>query len=218
MVKKTKINWKSFTFRQKMEYIWDYYRIWIAIILGCAILGGHSIYAHLQYQPPLMNVVMMNTLQGTAAPAAAFYEFLDAFGYQKYDGAVSVHTAVRFVETKEAEYQNYHLEQLLFALATTGEQELLFGNGPVFFTYAQEGMLMDLSSFLPEETLTRLEDSLLYSDYFGEEQRYPCALLLTEHPFMKKSQLYDTPCYVGIFYNADQPQIAQEFLSFLLSN
>ena len=213
-----KINWKDFTFRQKLEYIWDYYRYWILAVVCCAFFIGYTAYEEIAFREPLMNVIMLNAQQKTENAAEGFNEFLDSYGYEKYKGAVSVNNSLRFVETKDMEYQNYQFEQYLFALVNTGEQEIFFGNDQMFMTYVDEGMLLDLRQIIPEELLLSYEDQLIYSDYFGQEKCFPCAVCITNNRFLFENQYYDERCYVGVFYNADQPEIAADFMEFLLLN
>lgn len=211
-----KNNWKEFTTKQKLEYVWDYYRYWILAVVCGAIFIGYIVYEEISFREPLMNVIMLNAQQNPGNAAEGFDEFLDSYGYEKYKGAVSVNNSLRFVESKEMEYQNYQFEQYLFALVTTGEQEIFFGNDQMFMNYVDEGMLFDLRLIITEELLLSYEDQLIYSDYFGQEERFPCAVCITSNRFLLENQYYDEHCYVGVFYNADQPEIAADFMEFLL--
>lgn len=215
MTQRYKIDPKDFTGRELVAYIWDYYRWWIlAGLVFLAIVGGW-LYGRITEKPPVLNIMMINTASETESDS--FNDFLEQNGYEVREDAVAVYDSFRFMEGENIEYMNMQYEQALYAMLHSGEYEIFIGNGRIFDNYVNEGMLADLSTLLPQELLSQYEEELIYSDYFGQQQSYPCAVSFENDTFALQNMPYDDEYCVGVMYNADQPEAAAEFMEYLLT-
>lgn len=211
MEKKT--DFKALSSRAKVQYIWDYYKFPIFGALVAVFILGSIIHQRMTYREPLLNVIMINCNDPYGSDASGFDEFLLSEGYDPDEHPISLYSSLQFSD--DGYPLSYQDSQVLIAMVAAGGQDLFFGSGDIYLSYAEQGALMDLSTVLPAKTLDELEGHLLYSTDSGESAPYPCAVELTENEWLKKNNYYDT-CYFGIFYHTDNPDAAVAFAAFLL--
>lgn len=203
--------------KKKVEYIWDYYRWHIIITISVVAVMSSLIYNRVTYVDPLLNVIMINSYADMNYDIReGFQEFLDQQGCElDIEDAVAISSNLYFVE-QDTDGTNYQYMQVLMAMIAAGDQDLFFGTGDIYLGYAEEGVLMDLSTLLPEETLEKYEDCLIYSTDNGESDPYPCAIELKDNEWVKNNGYYGG-CYFGIFVNNANLERAVDFAEYLLN-
>lgn len=215
MEKKT--DFRALSPKAKVQYIWDYYKLRILVIVLCAAAAISLIHHYVTYREPLLNVLMINTLSGNMTTADGFDEFLDACGYDKKESPVSLYGSLYLSEDQNAAVASYQDYEVLATMIAAGDNDIFFGTGDVFLTYAEQGAFQDLSGILSEETFEKYKDSMIYSTDDGECEPYPCAIEITDNEWLKRSGYYDGSCYFGIFYRSENTEAASQFAEFLLS-
>lgn len=205
-------DFKSMPPKSKIQYIWDYYR-WPIIAVICVGAFAFSLIRHYAtYRPPLLNVIMINSSSPFGSDASGFDEFLEAYGYENYDGAISLNASLSFYDDSAS----YSDRQVLTTMLAAGGQDLFFGNGELYENYAAQGAFLDLASILPEETLEKYDGHILYSTNEGETEAYPCAIELTDNKWIVENGYYST-CYFGVLAQTGSPDISADFAEFLLA-
>lgn len=215
MEKKT--DFKALSKKAKVQYIWDYYRLRILVIVLCTAAAISLIHHYVTYREPLLNVLMINTTSGDMTTDDGFDEFLDAYGYDKKEYPVSLYGALYIPEEKDAAISAYQDYEILSTMIAAGDEDIFFGTGDVFLAYAEQGAFTDLSNILSEETFEKYKDNMIYSTDDGESEPYPCAIEITDNEWLKKNGYYDSSCYFGIFYRSENTQAAAQFAEFLLA-
>lgn len=214
MEKKT--DFKALSTKAKIQFIWDYYRLHILVTVIAVAVIGSLIHHFVTYREPLLNVIMINTSSGEMTTADGFDEFLDAYQYDKKETPVSVFGSLYFSDDENAAVASYQDYEVLATMIAAGGQDLFFGTGNVFLTYAEQGAFMDLSKVLSPETFDKYKDSMIYSTDDGESASYPCAVEITDNEWLKKNGYYDGNCYFGIFYRSENSEVTTQFAEFLL--
>lgn len=221
-------SFKDLTLRKKVEHIWIYYRYYILAAIFAVFVIASLINTFFMTPESLLDVIMLDSNPSADSDPAPFAEFMDTYGYENYEGAVTVNTNLRFYDAAElallegtdlsaAEQENYDREQILFTLMAAGNTEILFGQNEFFLNYAHAGMLMDLTTILSPELLSRYEDQLIYTTESDTVEAYPCAIALSGNKWLSENGYYET-CYFGIMYLTDNPEIAAQFAEYLLND
>lgn len=225
-----KEKWRAFSTKEKWSYFWYYYKVHTIVALLVILFGGYMIYEQVTNRDPLLSMVMLNvnTMQAQETDAD-FDEFLNRYGYEVYDGAVSCNKALTIYKQEENKelYSQYYYEhtEVLFSLLFAGAEDVVFGRGDFFTQELVPGRaFVDLREILPQETLERYADALLYCTPYTEGddpdelipgEPYPCAIYLENNSWVLESGLYDT-CYVGVPIRPQIKQITIDFMEYLL--
>lgn len=215
MEKKT--DFKALSNKAKVQYIWDYYKLRILVIVLCTAAVISLIHHYVTYREPLLNVLMINTTNGDMTTTDGFDEFLDAYGYDKKESPVSLYSSLYIPEEKDAAISAYQDYEILATMIAAGDEDIFFGTGDVFLAYAEQGAFTDLSHILSEETFEKYKDNMIYSTDDGESESYPCAIEITDNEWLKKNGYYDGSCYFGIFYRSENTRTTAQFAEFLLA-
>lgn len=212
MEKKT--DFRSLSNKAKVGYIWDYYRWPIVITIAIAAFVISLAYHYISYKEPLLNVIMFNTLNSYNSTDEGFNEFLEEYGYDPVEQPVSLSSNLIIQDDNpSASYQDY---QALTMMVAAGGQDLFFGTGNTFMSYASQGAFIDLRTVLSEETLDAYKDQLIYITDEGSTEPYPCAVNLKNNEWLSKNGYYNE-CYFGIFFNSEHLDTDKQFAEFLLN-
>ncbi len=225
-----KEKWRAFSTKEKWSYFWYYYKIHTIVGLLVLLFGSYMIYEQVTNRNPLMSVVMLNVSTAQMQKNEVDYnEFLSEYGYEIYDNAVYNHTGLTIYTQEENKelYSKYYYEhsEVLFSLLYAGAGDVVFGRGDFFTEELVLGLaFVDLREILPQETLERYADSLLYCTPYTEGddpdelipgEPYPCAIQLENNAWVLESGLYDS-CYVGVPKRPQIKQITIDFMEYLL--
>ncbi len=225
-----KEKWKALSKKQKAQFVWDYYRWHIIIAILVLAVGGSMLYDRIHYRAPLMSVIMVNNTSSLEKPGNAdFSEFLNSYGYENYDSAVSVNTNMYIYTEEESpglhdDYFYSHTEALI-GMLFAGGADVVFGWGDYYENDLVNGRAFaDLREVLPAEVLEAYADDLLYCNPVPPEgvdeiegfEPYPCAILLDNNAWIKGSGYYNR-CYLALPKRASGvKEITIDFVHYLL--
>lgn len=212
-----KEKWQAMTKEQKREHIWEYYKLPIIGTICALVFIFWFVYEQVTYVEPVMSVVMTDLVE-PQNDDSCFHKFLEEYGYEVYDGAVSMKQNLYFNLSDdpshfEANGNSYDALMGLFSLA---DHEVLFSQASVFAHCAVEGAMMDLSAVLPAELLEKHKERLLFSDNDGTVPAYPCGVNVEGNPWVTEHNLYKKG-YVGIMNTTDDPELAADFIEYFLN-
>ena len=212
-----KENWEKFkamNFRKKLEYIWEYYHWHFIVTAAVLIVAVSWIVGIVNNRDPLLELEMINCY--IASPEGEILQpFVEQQGLEYYDGAVVINKQIQL--SGEDESKNYGSMQLLACVLAAGEGDLFFWDDRELLPPLKQGVLSDLREILTEEELEKYKDLLIYCPDAETGEEYPCALYLEENPWIRENQYY-VNCAAGVSVTADNPELAAEFLRFLLNS
>ena len=198
-------NLKSMGWAERIDYIWTYFKVQILfVVVGILLLA--ILFSSFLTPKAVLQIVALNT-DTVASVEETFDPFLQEYGYNTGKNSVVFDQAL-IVDPKD----DAHLEEIMpFLMRFSTPQDLFIGNGVLYVDIVENniGLLTDLREYLSQEQLDQLE--LLYTDDGGEEEPYPCAVLV------KENGVFSNDCYVGICFSTEHPQAALDFLTYLLS-
>lgn len=213
-----KEKWNKMTKAQKREHIWEYYNIHIVSALIVLAIISWFVYIELTTVDPLMDIVMTD-MEEPLKDDACYHDFLAEYGYEVYEGAVSLNQNLNFdldSGDPNAYINNGNAYDVLFGLVSSKTQEILFSQPKLFATCASQKVLVDLSSVLPQELLDAHSDRLLYVTDEDTGEEYPCGVNVEGNPWMEQVQK-GYKGYVGIIHTTDAPQMAVDFMVYFLN-
>lgn len=213
MEKKT--NLKELSGKARIEYIWDYYKWHILVAIITVTVCVSLIHHFVTYRDPILNVIMFNCTDALNTNAAAYDDFLTAYGYDPKESPVGLTSNLQITETENG--IPYGDAEVLSVIIAAGGQDLFFGNGQTYLDYANAGALLDLSTVLSDDLLARYADQLLYVTDEEHTAPYPCAIELTDNEWLKE-HYYSDSCYFGILCQVEHLDTAKQFAEFLLDN
>ena len=221
---------KEMDSRQKLQYIWDYYKAPLIIALLVIYALAAFIHNRLTYKPTVFNLVLIDS----SVTDLINESLLD--GYAEYNK--------NFNPGKEqlslrADYNTADLDQGFYS----NRQKLMmeYGSGTIDATLAPKAAIeelapnqafADLSAVLPEELTDRISAEgreLIYTSYkdpsTGKVYKLPVAVNVSDSAPIKKGftdingktfPYFDRDCYLAISPNSEYMDNCILFLNYLL--
>lgn len=213
---KYKVNFKALSTKQKIEYVWDYYKWHVVILVFVISIIVSTVQNAINYKEPLLNIIMLNSYGATMnTEDHGFEAFFERYDYDSFDGAVEIKKDIFFSLQEELNYEDYESYEVLFPLLVGQEYQMILGTGEKTLNFLNQGFLSDLSMILSKDILERYKDQLVYFE--DEGKKYPCAIILSNNQWLAENNYYDGECYVGILNQENISEVVIDFTEFLLS-
>lgn len=201
----------------RLEYIWQYYRLWIIGIL-CAV--GFTIYMIWNAATALPGNYFFITFAGTRADVGNHSALWD--GYVQYTG---FDTTLQNVEFNNAAYFDYAKNQgfgnnyynMFIAHIDSGTLDAVTMEEDALRAFGSTGRLLDLNREECRSLREKYGDRLIYtqanSDYSTEP--VPIGIDIHDSILMTKYSLYPESCALGIGSESTHIEAVELFLDYI---
>ena len=201
--------------RAKVEYVWQYYKLWI---IGISFLLFLTVYITVhRLTVPADNwfyITFANTYAEVGNGSELWRGFVDAAGYDTREKNVYFNNSCYF-DPSDTRYNAYYTYFVAYVEAGTldaitmerGDLELL----------GARGRLLDLSgNVLAEKYADRLVYAVPANPEYGTEP-LPIGIDLSDTCLVTEFHAYDGTCALGLSANCPHPDAVARFLEYVLS-
>lgn len=153
------------TIKQKISYIWDYYKwhIMIPLILIIALI---SFIVNLVTRPDIiLNGVMLNVynVESQASPTELLEDFYKAQEIDSKEKEINLNSSLNYsVDNKNSNYQTM---QVLTAWLFADQLDFITGDASSLTDLAYREYFTDLRDYFSEDELAKYQPYFLYIDY-----------------------------------------------------
>jgi hypothetical protein len=205
-------------FREKIEYIWDYYKLWIIGISFFLIFGTYLLTRIAAGAPEYrLYVTMVGTRADLGTGSPMWSEFLDYSGFGE-DVEFNAESYFDF-ERDRGRGNSYY--EVFTAVVDAGILDAVTMTPSALALYGETGRLMDLSRQECAEIAEKYGDRLIYSTPIDEEyssEPVPVGIDVSDSLLMTKYGIYaeDEGCALGIGANSRNIDAVGVFLDYIL--
>ncbi len=214
MEKKT--NLKELTNKQKVEYIWDYYRWKILAVTAVVITVISLIHHFATYVEPMLSIIMVNSNMVFSDETPGLDEFIETSKVNSID-EIDIDASIAF-SSLENPSSDYMMTESISVRFAVGGNDIIFAPEEIYTYYAASGCMLDFRTVFSEEELDAYKDMLYYTTDEETGEIYPCAFILSEDSWAVTNGYYSDSCYLGIIYNNDDAELSKEFLEYVLTH
>ncbi len=161
-IREQQMKLKGRSFKEKLGYFWDYYKIHTFVVLLILIVVGSFIWDIATTKEEAFSATLLNAYGGEGQESfqADFAEYagIDTDAYSCYIDATSTFSHKMTSEVDLAVFQR------TIAMAQTGGLDVIAGDLMPFTHIAGTGMFLDLKDVLTEEEYARYEPYFYYID------------------------------------------------------
>ena len=201
----------------KLQYVWDYYKLWI---IGIVCLIAFVIYFVIaRAMTPNDNwfyITIANTQADAGNKSQIWRDFVDYSGYDTKEKNVYFNTNCYFDPFSEKVNQYY---TYFVAYVDAGTLDLIAMEKDDLQKLGERGRLLDLSRPEASEIMSRYEDRLIYATPLDEEystEPVPIGIDLSDTKLIRKYHIYGDSCAIGVSANCPHMDAVLKFLSFVL--
>ncbi len=150
---------KDMTFKQKSEYIWEYYKIQILVCI-CVIVGIVFTVTELKNnsKPVFLDAVLINSDTAYFSPDTIQDDFVQYAGINLDTYNISIDDSMVINVNGTDEISIANLEKLL-ALYASGTTDVVIGTTDVLDRYGELGAHKNLETILSKKCLNTLSDN-----------------------------------------------------------
>lgn len=222
--------------RQKLRYIWDYYKLPIVIALIFLYIIGYNIYRQATYKETVLSAAFVNVSASDELASRLTDDFLTDTGLS--DGKHRFYRYENLYLTDNTDSENhqyvYASRMKILGAIDSEAMDLVFMDKEAFDAFSQNGYLCDIEALLLEQEPDLYEalfdsiqtntyilednaDEVLLDpsvEYQAETAEYPMGIALTDCPIIQAAGFSDT-IYLGIIANSPHKETAVSYLKYL---
>lgn len=206
---------KKMSFRDKLWYIWEYYKI--HMLIGCVILFFLYALGTIFYQKSFTTqlfFIVMNDRSGSEADYEGLAnEFKTRMGYGKKD-KVEVDSSLYISFEKSTSQLDYASLAKVTAIVASKDLDVLISDSPAVEHYASNGAFLNLEEVLPADLWDMVKDDV----YMAKDENgnsFPAAISLDDSYFHEKTGTQMEEAYFSLINNSTRTDTAFEFLRYL---
>lgn len=198
--------------RQRLQYLWDYYKLPIGAVLLAAAMLIYTLCYNAGPGKIDLNAVLVNA---GAGDDGVFSRALQAEGIKAPQ--VSVDTSLTYTNTEEMAQEDVATIQVLFAQFTMGDMDLFAANPEVFQRYTDQDGFENIGLLLPQQLQQAHPERLIrYTTEDGQEKIG--GILLESGSPLHTGGYYTGPVAVGIVSRCAHLDEALAVIEYLLEN
>ncbi|MFR8547365.1 MAG: hypothetical protein ACLVEV_01880 [Lachnospiraceae bacterium] len=213
-VKKELKKLSKMTWKERIGYVWDYYKAQMALLIGLILLIhiGVTIFQNMQIEEVLQAyLVNCNAMEVDAKEMSA--EFADYVGGLDKHQVATVNTTL-IEEGKDAPQSQSSMAEQMKLTTLIGAQaiDVVVLDELAYETYLEDGFLMDLSGLLTPEQKEQWQERL------EEDAGGACyAVEVTDSPVLASQNAYfGGKIYAAVMANSVNTDMSIAFVDYLL--
>jgi hypothetical protein len=204
---------KDMTFPDKMGYLWEYYRIHAAVLVGLIALLSYIIYEIItpNIETQFYAAIINNSISDEVwvQYSTNFSEYLDLDPKTE-----DIQLNYNFYLNSNSEY-TMSMQQALSTYIAAGEVDVIIAPESTFKEYVYNGFFEKISDQIPTDLYTSLADYVFISNTEEVPEKNVYGIYLTDTKLFNEQANNTDPYVLGILANAGHKENAAEFLRML---
>ena len=206
--------------KDKLLYIWDYYKLWIVGILALiAAVIVFFVQSGMVSSEHWFYLILANTMEDVGTGSRLCRDFTKYAGFNLQEKDVVFNNQIYFDFTLNTTGNTYFDSFIVFAEA--GTLDAITMEGASLTALGQTGRLMDLNCEEASSIRKKYGDRFLYyetEDEEGNPVSFPVGIDISDSILMTDYQLYGHTCALGLGYKSTHLEATEQFLDFILND
>lgn len=230
--------WNSLSGKQKVQYVWDYYKFPIAVCLICLYIVGYTVYGHFSKKEILLYTALVNVSAGEQLTDVLSGGFLDFLGADISKTDLELYTGINLTADPDAPNHEYAYASRVKIIASIDDEKLdvVLMNREAFDAFSQNGYLYNMEELLRDTDLQSISkwepylvsgtvilednaDELLQDDsleYQAVTEEYPMGLNVSETNVFRQAG-FEEDVYLGVIKNSPRVDMTAEYIRYLFA-
>lgn len=219
-LQKDTIPFKQLSFKQKLTYIWDYYKLYFlfgAIFITLAVVSLPSMIEN--HKECVQYSVFLNTNIENQESTNLMDNFTEYAGIDMHNKRIILDTSM-YIDREVTTAVSMQNSQKLTALFSSKTVDTIVSDEANFKFYAEQGCFYDLKDLLPADICEKYADCFIEATNINTGETHAYGFKLTDNTILNKEAAYNeeiTPVF-SICVTSSQVDNSIAFLNYLLSN
>ena len=150
---------KDMSPKEKLEYIWEYYKWHIIILIFLLFMFGNIFYTKLTSKDYVLRGQFMNTITESSEALQLEEAFLEKYPINPKSEQIYFGTSLFYMPGTD-----YHALEVLTAQIAAGNVDFIMADKATLDKFVYNEYFLDLSEILTEEQMQAYSDNILYYD------------------------------------------------------
>ena len=213
---KEKLN--GLSFRKKLQYVLEYYWLWILGIILAITIPTYVIYrATTAIKDYWFFIVYANTFKEIGNESDLWEGYVEYTGYDTGEKLVNFNTRCYFDPLSLSGTRNSYYESFV-VYADTGDLDAITMEKEQIEALGKTGRLMDLEDERCDTLLEKYGDRIVYctpDPEMSEKERIPVGIDISDSILMTEYDLYEDSCVLGVGANSGNLEAVELFLEYI---
>jgi hypothetical protein len=205
---------KNMTTKEKMNYLWEYYRLHA---LGGILAISVIIYVIYQIATPNINTQFYAAIIDSSLSTEAVEEFASEFS-----DYLELNPKLEDIQINDTFYLsgsgNYNIQQALTAYIAAREVDVIIAPESQFLNYAKNDYFTKLSEALPTDIYSSMTDRFFLSETTEISDKNAYGIYLNDSDLFKGVTYDGEPYVLGILANYPHEENTIEFINYLFKD
>nr|WP_300186535.1 hypothetical protein [uncultured Agathobaculum sp.] len=209
---------KQLTRKQKLWYLWDYYRLWIiggvSLLLVVGFLIGNYIRAN---RENYIYTLYVNTFAEIGQGSDFWQGYVDFCGVDTSQENV-IFDAQNYFDMSSGSVTGNHYYEKAVVLIDSGTVDAIVMETENLALLGQSGRLIDLQDDRTQALAEQYADRLItvtHTDEAGNTREIPVGIDISDSKLVSQAQAYED-CALGISAGAQHIEAVGQFLDYIL--
>lgn len=219
-------HWKRLHGKQKIQYVWDYYKLPITVCLIFLYVIGYMVYGHFTKKDIVLYTGLVNVSAGEQLTSELSRGFLDSMDTSISRTDLKLYTGLYLTDDPEGGNREYAYASRIKILASIDNEQLdiVIMNREAFDLFSQSGYLYNMEELLKNPNTGTVAEWTPYlvispvtqKDPAGDmpTEDYPTGLRLSQNKLFVKAGFEDD-LYLGVIKNTPRIDTVIEYIKYL---
>lgn len=215
-------DWKRLQGKQKLQYIWDYYKLVLVVICIALYAITAGLHGYLTKKETQLTVALVNVSVGDTLARQLTDDFLQGQGADVTREMVALRQGLVITDTLSAE-NNMYVESSrakITAMIDAQQLDIVLMNEEAYHAFGQSGYLYDLTALLQQDATAYAQyEKFLRNgtqDSTWDAVGQAVAMDISSVPIIKAAG-FGTPVYLGVIANTQHTDAVIAYLQYLFS-
>ncbi|MCF0133073.1 MAG: hypothetical protein HUJ72_04335 [Blautia sp.] len=209
---------KDYSLREKMQYILEYYWLWILGIILAVTIPAYVIFrATTAIKDYWFFIVYTNTFKEIGNKSELWEGYVDYTGYDLDQKMVNFNASCYFDPTSTSGMRSNYYESFV-VFADTGDLDAVTMEKEQIEALGKTGRLMDLEDERCTVLMEKYSDRLVYcipDPEMSEKERIPVGIDISDSILMTEYDLYENTCVLGVGANSENLEAVELYLEYI---
>ena len=205
---------KNMSTKEKMNYLWEYYRLHA---LGGILAVAAIIYTIYQIATPNISTQFYAAIIDSSLSTETVEEYASEFS-----DYLDLNPKLEDIQINDTFYlnsgSNYNIQQALTAYIAAREVDVIIAPESQFLNYAQNDYFTKLSEALPTDIYSSLTDRFYLSETAEDSEKHAYGIYLNDSDLFKGVTYDGEPYVLGILANYPHEENTIEFIHYLFKD
>lgn len=224
--------------KEKIQYIWDYFKLPLAVLGIILYIIIYIAYRRFTYQDSVLYVALVNVNAGETLTKQLSEDFLDTTGIDTSQNKLYLYSGLYLTDDENNVYHEYTYASRMKILASIDGMllDVVLMDQEAFDAFSQNGYLCNIDDLLRAEApdlYKDVEPFIVKNTFIAEDnafelqfdssipysavtEEYPMGLNLSQTDFIKQAGFEET-VYLGIIANSSRKDTALAYLLYLFT-